>query len=68
MNSPAAIAAVPGFGPTLGLIRFLVPRAERYGLIDQPGAVAPQSFSHDHEWQNLLRLAPLAGPVGVGCG
>lgn len=37
MNSPAAIAAVLGFGLTFGLIRFLGPRAERYGLIDVPG-------------------------------
>ena len=38
MNSSAVIAAPLGFGLTLGLIRFLVPRAERYGLIDHPGA------------------------------
>jgi UDP-GlcNAc:undecaprenyl-phosphate/decaprenyl-phosphate GlcNAc-1-phosphate transferase len=33
----AIIAAPIGFGLTLGLIRFLAPRAERYGLIDHPG-------------------------------
>ena len=33
----ALIAAVLGFGLTLGLIRFLLPRAERWGLIDHPG-------------------------------
>lgn len=38
MNAAAVIAMLLGFGLTLGLIRFLVPRAERYGLIDHPGA------------------------------
>jgi len=38
VNASAVIAALLGFGLTLGLIRFLVPRAERYGLIDHPGA------------------------------
>ena len=33
----ALIAAVLGFGLTLGLIRFLAPRAESWGLIDHPG-------------------------------
>jgi UDP-GlcNAc:undecaprenyl-phosphate GlcNAc-1-phosphate transferase len=32
------IAALLGFALTFGLIRFLAPRAERYGLIDHPGA------------------------------
>jgi len=38
VNSPPLLAALLGFGLTLGLIRFLVPRAERYGLVDLPGA------------------------------
>jgi UDP-GlcNAc:undecaprenyl-phosphate GlcNAc-1-phosphate transferase len=37
VNLSAIIAALLGFGLTLGLIRFLAPRAERYGLIDHPG-------------------------------
>lgn len=37
MNFSPIIAALLGFGLTLGLIRFLAPRAERYGLIDHPG-------------------------------
>ena len=37
MSSSPIIAALLGFGLTLGLIRFLAPRAERYGLIDHPG-------------------------------
>ena len=37
MNFVAFIAALLGFGLTLGLIRYLAPRAERYGLIDYPG-------------------------------
>ena len=37
MSSSPFIAALLGFGLTLGLIRFLAPRAERYGLIDHPG-------------------------------
>ncbi len=36
MNLAALAAALLGFGLTLGLIRFLSPRAERYGLIDHP--------------------------------
>ncbi len=38
MNASHLISALLGFGLTLGLIRFLAPRAERYGLIDRPGA------------------------------
>lgn len=38
MNSTPLLAALLGFGLTLGLIRILVPRAERYGLVDRPGA------------------------------
>jgi len=38
MNSTPLLAALLGFGLTLGLIRFLAPRAERYGLVDAPGA------------------------------
>jgi UDP-GlcNAc:undecaprenyl-phosphate/decaprenyl-phosphate GlcNAc-1-phosphate transferase len=37
MNLSTFVAAFLGFGLTLGLIRFLAPRAERYGLIDYPG-------------------------------
>ena len=37
VNLSPFIAALLGFGLTLGLIRFLAPRAERYGLIDRPG-------------------------------
>jgi UDP-GlcNAc:undecaprenyl-phosphate/decaprenyl-phosphate GlcNAc-1-phosphate transferase len=37
VSSSPVIAALLGFGLTLGLIRFLAPRAERYGLIDHPG-------------------------------
>ena len=36
MNFSATIAALLGFALTFGLIRFLAPRAERYGLIDRP--------------------------------
>ena len=36
MNSTPLVAALLGFGLTLGLIRFLAPRAGRYGLIDHP--------------------------------
>lgn len=36
MNFTALAAALLGFGLTFGLIRFLAPRAERYGLIDHP--------------------------------
>ena len=36
MNMTALLAAVLGLGLTLGLIRFLAPRAERYGLVDCP--------------------------------
>ncbi|MBK5105982.1 MAG: hypothetical protein JJE42_17170, partial [Burkholderiales bacterium] len=36
MNTAALLAPVLGFGLTLGLIRFLLPRAERWGLIDHP--------------------------------
>ncbi len=38
MSSTPLAAALLGFGLTLGLIRFLAPRAERYGLVDAPGA------------------------------
>lgn len=38
MNASAIIAALLGFALTFALIRVLVPRAERYGLIDHPGA------------------------------
>ncbi|MBE0626333.1 MAG: undecaprenyl/decaprenyl-phosphate alpha-N-acetylglucosaminyl 1-phosphate transferase [Burkholderiales bacterium] len=38
MNTAAILAPVLGFGLTLGLIRLLLPRAERWGLIDHPGA------------------------------
>ena len=38
MNFHPYIAALLGFGLTFGLIRVLAPRAERYGLIDHPGA------------------------------
>ena len=37
MISPPLVAALLGFGLTLGLIRFLAPRAERYGLVDALG-------------------------------
>ena len=36
MNFSAIIAVLLGFGLTFGLIRFLAPRAERYGLVDHP--------------------------------
>ncbi len=38
MNLAALAAALLGFGLTLGLIRLLAPRAERYGLVDRPAA------------------------------
>ncbi|MBE0614430.1 MAG: undecaprenyl/decaprenyl-phosphate alpha-N-acetylglucosaminyl 1-phosphate transferase [Burkholderiales bacterium] len=38
MNTSALLAAVLGFGLTLGLIRFLTPLAGRYGLVDSPAA------------------------------
>lgn len=38
MSLSPIIAALLGFAVTLGLIRFLTPRAERYGLIDHPSA------------------------------
>ncbi len=38
MNSTPLLAALLGFGLTLGLIRFLAPRAQRWGLVDSPGA------------------------------
>ncbi len=38
MNSTPLLAAFLGFGLTLGLIRFLAPRAQHYGLVDHPGA------------------------------
>ena len=38
MNYLPYIAILLGFGSTVGLILFLAPRAERYGLIDHPGA------------------------------
>lgn len=38
MISPPIVAALLGFGLTLGLIRLLAPRAERFRLIDHPGA------------------------------
>ena len=38
MNSTPLVAALLGFGLTLGLIRFLASRAQRYGLIDNPRA------------------------------
>jgi len=37
MNFSAIITTLLGFGLTFGLIRFLAPRAERYGLMDHPG-------------------------------
>lgn len=37
MSSPPFLAGVLGFALTFGMIRFLLPRAERYGLIDHPG-------------------------------
>ncbi len=37
MTFSALIAALLGFGLTYVLIRYLAPRAERYGLIDYPG-------------------------------
>ena len=36
------VAILFGFGLSFGLIRFLAPRAERYGLIDHPGAKRKQ--------------------------
>jgi UDP-GlcNAc:undecaprenyl-phosphate GlcNAc-1-phosphate transferase len=38
VNTTALVAAVLGFGLTLGMIRILLPRAERFGLVDHPGA------------------------------
>lgn len=38
MNAFPVIAALLGFGLTLGLILFLAPRAKRYGLVDFPAA------------------------------
>jgi len=38
VSATPLVAALLGFGLTLGLIRFLAPRAERYGLVDAPGA------------------------------
>lgn len=38
MNSTPLLALLLGFGLTLGLIRLLIPRAGRYGLVDSPGA------------------------------
>jgi len=38
VSTHPTLATLLGFGLTLGMIRFLIPRAERYGLIDHPGA------------------------------
>ena len=38
MSWSPVLAALLGFGLTLGLIRVLAPRAKRYGLVDVPGA------------------------------
>ena len=38
MSLSPIVAALLGFALTLGLIRFLTPKAERYGLIDHPRA------------------------------
>jgi UDP-GlcNAc:undecaprenyl-phosphate GlcNAc-1-phosphate transferase len=37
VNSTPLLAALLGFGVTLGVVRFLAPRAQRYGLVDHPG-------------------------------
>ena len=46
MSSTPFSAALLGFGLTLGLIRFLAPRAERYGLVDAPGAGRKDHAGH----------------------
>ncbi|MHB8668270.1 MAG: MraY family glycosyltransferase [Burkholderiales bacterium] len=58
MNSAPLLAAVLGFGVTLALIRLLVPRAQRYGLVDHPGAGRKD---HDDPTPTVGGLAIVAG-------
>lgn len=58
MSSSPNLAALLGFGLTFGLIRFLAPRAERYGLIDPPGAGRK---NHTDQTPTVGGLAIVAG-------
>ncbi len=58
MNFHPYIATVLGFGFTVGLIRLLVPLAERYGLIDHPGA---ERKHHADKTPTVGGLAIVAG-------
>jgi len=58
LNLPSIIAALLGFGLTFGLIRFLIPRAERYGLIDRPDSARKR---HRDETPTVGGLAIVAG-------
>ena len=52
------IAPMIGFGLTFGLIRFLAPRAERYGLIDHPDSTRKH---HADKTPTVGGLAIMAG-------
>lgn len=58
MNLAGLLAAVLGFGLTFGLIRFLLPRAERWGLIDHPGG---DRKHHSHKTPTVGGIAIVAG-------
>jgi UDP-GlcNAc:undecaprenyl-phosphate/decaprenyl-phosphate GlcNAc-1-phosphate transferase len=58
VNIGPLIAAALGFGLTLGMIRILLPRAERYGLVDHPGG---DRKDHDGITPTVGGLAIVAG-------
>ena len=58
VNLSPFIAALLGFGLTFGLIRFLAPRAERYGLIDYP---SDERKRHTDKTPTVGGLAIVAG-------
>lgn len=60
MSSTPLVAALLGFGLTLGLIRFLAPRAERYGLVDAPGT------GRKNHAGNVPTIGGLAIVLGLG--
>jgi UDP-GlcNAc:undecaprenyl-phosphate GlcNAc-1-phosphate transferase len=58
VNLQPYITAVLGFGLTFGMIRFLAPRAERYGLIDHPDSTRKH---HADKTPTVGGLAIMAG-------
>ena len=66
MSLQPLVAALFGFGLSFGLIRFLTPRAERYGLIDHPGDKRKQHVAKTPTIGGLAIVIGLALTALVG--